>query len=104
MVLAGYATTDCGPTVATPPQFLSLSNPATAGTPLLNAPVSVPGNIEQLVTGIGGPVTGAPVSFDTTGTPSGISAPASFGVDAVVNQQQGQVSNPPPTSPSTPSE
>jgi hypothetical protein len=104
MVLAGYATTDCGPTVATPPQFLSLSNPATAGTPLLNAPVSVPGNIEQLVTGIGGPVTGAPVSFDTTGTPSGISTPTSFGVDAVVNQQQGQVSNPPPTSLSAPSE
>src|SRR5712691_630321 len=26
MVLAGYATTDCGPTVAIPPQFLTLSN------------------------------------------------------------------------------
>jgi len=86
MVLAGYATTDCGPTVATPPQFLTLSNPATAGTALLNAPVSVPGNIEELVTGIGGPVAGAPVSFDTTGAPSGFGSPASFGRDAVSNQ------------------
>ena len=33
MVLAGYATTDCGPTVTATPQFMSLSNPATAGTP-----------------------------------------------------------------------
>ena len=86
MVLAGYATTDCGPTVATPPQFLTLSNPATAGTALLNAPVSVPGNIEELVTGIGGPVAGAPVSFDTTGAPPGFGSPASFGRDAVSNQ------------------
>jgi hypothetical protein len=38
MVLAGYASTDCGPTVQVPPQLMSLSNPATAGTPLLNAP------------------------------------------------------------------
>jgi FecR protein len=86
MVLAGYATTDCGPTVTAPPQFMTLSNPATAGTALLNAPVSVPGNIEALVTGIGGPVVGAPVSFDTTGAPAGFGSPASFGNDAVSNQ------------------
>ncbi|HET8532644.1 MAG TPA: FecR family protein [Methylomirabilota bacterium] len=87
MVLAGYATTDCGPTAAIPPQFLTLSNPATAGTPLLNAPVSVPANIEQLVTGIGGLEAGAPVSFSTSGSPFGIGAPSSFGNDAFVNQQ-----------------
>jgi hypothetical protein len=96
MVLAGYATTDCGPTVATPPQLTSLSNPATAGTPLLNAPVSVPANIEQLVTSVAGPTAGAaPVSFSATGTPPDVGPPSSVGVDAVVNQQQ------PPASPST---
>ena len=110
MVLAGFATTDCGPTVATPPQFLSLANTATAGTPLLNAPVSVPGNIEQLVTGLGGPLTvGAPVSFSTTGFngPFGVTPPTSFGVDNVVNQQnqaQGPLQPAPPATPSTPSE
>ena len=93
MVLAGYATTDCGPTVAIPPQFLTLSNPATAGTPLLNAPVSVPGNIEQLVTGIGTLEAGAPVSFSTTGAPSSFGSPSSFGVDAVVNQQNQNQNN-----------
>ena len=67
MVLAGYATTDCGPTTAIPPQFLTLSNPATAGTALLAGPVSVPGNIEELVTGVGGLEASAPVSFSTTG-------------------------------------
>lgn len=102
MVLAGYATTDCGPTAAIPPQFLTLSNPATAGTPLLNAPVSMPGNIEQLVTGIGGLEAGAPVSFSTSGTPFGIGSPSTFGVDAAINQAQGQVSSPSPASPSSP--
>ena len=87
MVLAGYATTDCGPTVAIPPQFLTLSNPATAGNPLMNAVVSAPGNIEQLVTGIGGLETGAPVSFSTSGSPFGIGSPSTFGVDAAINQQ-----------------
>jgi hypothetical protein len=87
MVLAGYATTDCGPSVAIPPQFLTLSNPATAGNPLMNAVVSAPGNVEQLVTGIGGLETGAPVSFSTSGSPFGIGSPSTFGVDAAINQQ-----------------
>jgi len=91
MVLAGFATTDCGPTVAIPPQFLTMSNPATAGTPLLNALVSVPGNIEQLVTGIGDLQAGAPVSFSTSGSPFSFGPPSSFGVDAAINQAQGQV-------------
>jgi hypothetical protein len=88
MVLAGYQTTDCGPTVAIQPQFLTLSNPATAGNPLMNASVSVPGNIEQLVTGIGDLQAGAPVSFSTSGASLGIGSPASFGNDAFVNQTQ----------------
>jgi hypothetical protein len=84
MILAGYAATDCGPPVVATPQFMTLSNSATAGTPLLNAPVSVPGNVEQLITGIGigAPGTIAPVSFGTVGPP------VSFGVDTFVNQQQ----------------
>jgi hypothetical protein len=103
MVLAGYATTDCGPTVAAPPQLTSMSNPATAGTPLLNAPVSVPANIEQLVTSVGGSTTGAaPVSFSTTGPAVGAGPPSSLGVDAAINQAQGQVSSPSPASPSAP--
>jgi len=87
MVLAGYATTDCGPTVTATQQLMSLSNPATAGTPLLNAPVSVPANIEQLVTSVGLESATAPVSFSTSGGPFSFGSPPSFGNDAVVNQQ-----------------
>lgn len=93
MVLAGYATTDCGPTVAIPPQFLTLSNPATAGNPLMNALVSVPGNIEQLVTGIGDLQAGGPVSFSTFGSPFSFGPPSTFGVDAAFNAPP---FNPPP--------
>jgi hypothetical protein len=102
MVLAGYATTDCAPPVVAPAQVFSMSNPATAGTPLLNATVSVPGNIEQLVTGIGDLQAGAPVSFSTSGTPFGFGSPSTFGVDAAINQAQGLVSSPPSVSPITP--
>jgi hypothetical protein len=83
LVLAGYASTDCGPTTAIPPQLLTLSNPATAGTALLSLPVSLPANIEQLVTGFGLDA-GAPVSFSVFGSPFG--PPSSFGVDNTVNQ------------------
>lgn len=86
MVLAGYATTDCGPTTAIPPQFLTLSNPATAGTTLLSGPASAPGNIEELITSLGLEAA-APVSFSTTGGPSSFGPPSSFGNDSVVNQQ-----------------
>jgi hypothetical protein len=101
MVLAGYYTTDCGPTGAIPPQFLTLSNPATAGTPLLNASVSVPGNVEFLVTGIGDLQAGAPVSFSTTGTPFGFGPPSTVGVDAAINAAQGLVPSPSVASPIT---
>ena len=86
LVLAGQATTDCGPTTAIPPQFLTLSNPATAGTALLSGPASAPGNIEELVTSFG-LEAGAPVSFSTVGGPSDIGGPTSFGRDTAVNQQ-----------------
>ncbi len=95
MVLAGYATTDCGPTVTATTQLMSMSNPATAGTPLLNAPVSVPANIEQLVTSIGGPTVGAaPVSFSVSGPEAGVGGPSTLGVNQVVNQAQGQPASP----------
>jgi hypothetical protein len=88
MVLAGYTSTDCGPTVTTPPQFLTLSNPATAGTPLLNAQVSVPGNIEQLVTSTGSLEAGLPVSFfSRSGDVSGFGPVFTPGRDSAVNQQ-----------------
>ena len=104
MVLAGYASTDCGPTVTATQQFMTLSNPATANTPLLNAPVSVPGNIEQLVTSVGFPTTGtAPVSFSTTGPPPDPGPPSTLGVNQVVNQQQGQPSVQEPATASSPS-
>ncbi len=86
MVLAGYASTDCGPTTAIPPQFLTLSNPATAGTALLSGPASAPGNIEELINSVGLEAA-APVSFSTTGGPSSFGPPSSFGNDSVVNQQ-----------------
>jgi hypothetical protein len=86
IVLAGYASTDCGPTTAIPPQFLTLSNPATAGTALLSGPASAPGNIEELINSVGLEAA-APVSFSTTGGPSSFGPPSSFGNDSVVNQQ-----------------
>jgi len=89
MVVAGYSTTDCGPPVATPPQLQTTSNTATAGTALLNAPVTVPANIEQLVTSIAGfSTTGAPpISFNTTGAPLDLGPPSTLGVNQVVNEQ-----------------
>jgi hypothetical protein len=91
MVLAGYTSTDCGPTVTTPPQFLTLSNPATAGTPLLNAQVSVPGNIEQLVTSTGSLEAGLPVSFfSRSGDVSGFGPVFTPGRDSSVNQENQQ--------------
>jgi hypothetical protein len=57
--------------------------------------VSVPGNIEQLVTGIGDLQAGAPVSFSTTGGLFGFGPPSSFGNDAVFNAPPFNP-NPPP--------
>jgi hypothetical protein len=96
MVLAGYQTTECGPTVTATQQLMSTSNPATAGNPLMNALVSVPGNIEQLVTGIGDLQAGAPVSFSAEGGAIGFGSPATFGNDAVSNAS---LLNPPPPNP-----
>ncbi len=94
MVLAGSTTTNCDPPVLTSPQFLTLSNPATAGANL-GAPVVAPAtaNIVSLITSTG-PEAGPGVSFNTTGAPiSGVGGPSSVGVDAALNQP------PPPTPP-----
>jgi hypothetical protein len=96
MVLAGSTTTDCSPPVPIPPQFLTLSNPATAGADL-GAPEVAPAtaNIVSLITSTG-PEAGPGVNFSTTGAPiSAAAGPSTVGVDAVVNQ-------PPPPPPSTP--
>jgi hypothetical protein len=93
MVLAGSTTTDCNPPVLTSPQFLTLSNPATAGADL-GAPEVAPAtaNLVSLITSTG-PEAGPGVSFNTTGAPiSAAAGPSSVGVDAVVNQ-------PPPSPP-----
>jgi hypothetical protein len=87
MVLAGSTTMDCGPPVLTSPQFLTLSNPATAGANL-GAPVVAPAtaNIVSLITSPGtGPAAGPGPSFSTTGAPISVAGPSSVGVDAVVN-------------------
>jgi len=93
MVLAGSTTTDCAPPVLTSPQFLTLSNPGTAGADL-GAPVVAPATADlmTLITSTG-PAEGPGVSFNTTGAPiSAVAGPSTVGVDAVVNQ-------PPPSPP-----
>jgi len=86
MVLAGSTTMDCGTPVLTSPQFLTLSNPATAGANL-GAPVVAPAtaNIVSLITSTG-PEAGPGVSFSTTGAPISVAGPSSVGVDAAGNQ------------------
>jgi hypothetical protein len=90
MVYANFATTatqtECAPPTPTPPGFMTFSNPATAGTALLSGPVSVPGNIEELVTGFG-PDTGPSFTFGPTGPLFGQGPPSSLGRDTTVNQQ-----------------
>jgi hypothetical protein len=96
MVLAGTTTMECATPVLTSPEFLTLSNPATAGANL-GAPVVAPAtaNIVSLITSTG-PEPGPGVSFNTTGAPiSGVADPSSVGVNAALNQ-------PPPPSPPVP--
>lgn len=97
IVLAGSTTMDCATPVLTSPQFLTLSNPATAGANL-GEPVVAPAtaNIVSLITSTG-PAAGPGVSFSTLGAPIGAAGPSSVGVDAVVNQPP----PPPPAAPAT---
>ena len=80
MVLAGSATTDCTPPVPTPAQFLTLTNPFTAGANL-GGFVTVPSAVTVLglVTTSTDP---APVStFTTDPSPTSLPGPTSFGVN-----------------------
>jgi hypothetical protein len=86
--------TDCGAPTPIVPQFLTLSNPTTAGDPVLaGAPVVVPARaFEALTLNPTVPTsTFAPgMSFNTSGTPSLVTSPTSTGRDLQVNQQQSQ--------------
>jgi hypothetical protein len=97
LVRAGFFSTatqtECRAPTAIPPQFLTLSNPATAAiNAQLNAPVVAPPlnvqQLEQLVTSVGSPTAGAAsVSFfSTSGAEAGGGGPSSLGVNAFVNQ------------------
>ena len=80
MVLAGSSTTECTPPVPIPPQFLTLSNPATAGANL-GAPVVAPtaANVLALV------IAPTPSAVGSTfGAPIGGTAPSSLGVNSEV--------------------
>jgi hypothetical protein len=92
MVLAGSTSMDCATPVLTSPEFLTLSNPATAGANL-GAPVVAPAtaNILSLITSTG-PEPGPGVSFNTTGAPIGVAGPSNL-ADAALNQPP---SPPPP--------
>jgi len=85
VVLAGSFTTDCGPTVLTPFQFQTLTNPATAGANLgatVGAPSAV--NILGIINATGPGTGGAGVSFGPTSAPIGVAGPSSAGVNSVI--------------------
>src|SRR5215813_3695426 len=93
-IFAGSQTTDCGAPTPIQPQFLTLSNPATANAPeLAGAPVSVPAGVLQAVTFDPNAPTAPPLSFSTGSTPSTVTSPTSFGRDIGVNQTQSQNQN-----------
>ena len=85
MVLAGTWTSDCAPPVLTPSQFLTLTNPATAGAnlgALVAAPSAV--NVLALVNATG-PGTEPGVSFSVVNPPpTGLPGPSSFGANGIV--------------------
>jgi len=77
LVLAGTVTTECSPPVLTPPQFLTLSNLATAGFNL-GAPVGAPAAVNVLaIINATGPSTEPAVSTINV-PPVGLPGPSSF--------------------------
>ena len=87
-IFAGSQTTDCGAPTPIQPQFLTLSNSATANAPELVGAVTVPAGVIQAVTFDPNAPTAPPFSFSTGSTPSSVTSPTSFGQDIGVNQQQ----------------
>jgi len=99
-IFAGSQTTDCGAPTPIQPQFLTLSNPATANAPELVGAVTVPAGVIQAVTFDPNAPTAPPLSFSTGSTPSSVTSPTSFGRDIQANQeaaQNQQNNNQPPT-------
>jgi len=89
LVQAGTATTECSPPVLTPPQFLTLINPATAGANLggiVGAPSAV--NVLALINA-SGPGT-EPAGGTISVPPVGLPGPSSFGVNTTVFAPQPQ--------------
>lgn len=85
LVLAGTASTNCLAPVLTSPQFLTLSNPSTAGFNLgglVVAPSTA--NVLALINNTG-PGTGPGVTFNPVNAPPvGLPGPSSFGVNAII--------------------
>jgi FecR protein len=93
-IFAGSMATDCGAPTPIQPQFLTLSNPATANAaPLAGGPVSVPARVLEAVAfdvAAATPAVSPGVSFGTTGALGPIGSPSSVGRDVQANQQQSQ--------------
>lgn len=75
-VMAGTVTSECSPPVLTPPQFLTLSNPATAGFNL-GAQVVAPSTANVLAL-INATDPSTQPALGTDSTPIGLSGPSSF--------------------------
>ena len=84
MVLAGTVSAECSAPMLTPPEFLTLSNPATAGFNLgglVVAPSTA--NVLALINATE-PGAGQAAGFGTTDVPTGGSGPSSLGANAGV--------------------
>jgi len=84
LVLAGTWTADCAPPGLTPSQFLTFTNPATAGANL-GAIVTVPSAVNVLALINPVPATQPGGGTGTTNTPpTGLPGPSAFGRDEVI--------------------
>jgi len=90
-IFSGSMATDCGAPTPIVPQFLTLNNPATVNDPVLaGGPILVPPGVLEAVTADLISALAPTVSFNTTGTPSFVTSPTSFGRDIQENLLLGQ--------------
>ena len=91
-IFAGSQSMDCGTPVPIQPNFITLSNPDTAGefVALGGAPVVVPAGVLEAVTADLTSAASATVFFSTTGGPGPFAAPVSFGRDVQVNKEESE--------------
>jgi hypothetical protein len=89
-IFAGSQSMECGPTKSIDPQFLTLSNPDTAGAfaALAGAPVVVPPGVLEAVTADPTLAASPGLSFNTTGGLGPVSFPTPLGPDVQFNQEQ----------------